>query len=84
MNAVCNADALIEADKICAAAEEHVLAVVDDLVDAGMQIGAGTAAEIGAALDEMDLETALGKSACSGKAGDAGADDGDGSAAVSN
>ena len=34
-----DADAAVEADEVGAAAEEDVLAVVDDFVDAGMQVG---------------------------------------------
>jgi hypothetical protein len=51
VNAVRDADAAIKALKIGAAAEEYVLAVVDDLIDAGMQIGAGSPAKIAALLD---------------------------------
>ena len=53
-----NADAPVEADEIGAAAEEHVLAVVDDFVDAGMQVGARAPAEVAAALDELHPEPA--------------------------
>ena len=63
--------------QIGAAAEEHVLAVVDDFVDAGMQIGAGAPAEIAAALDQLHAEAGLGQSAGRAHAGYAGADDGD-------
>lgn len=77
MNFLFDADALIEAGEICAAPEEHVLAVVDDLVDSRMQIGAGAAAEVASSLKKMDLEAALGESAGGRQAGYAGADDGD-------
>jgi hypothetical protein len=53
MNLFRDADALVKADEICAAAEEDVLAVVDDFVDAGMQIGRGTAAKIAAAFEKV-------------------------------
>jgi len=54
-----------------------MLAVVDDLVDAGVQIGAGAAAEVAAPLNEVDGEAGFGKRAGSRDAGYAGADDGD-------
>ena len=75
VNVVGDADAPVEADEIGAAAEEHVLAVVDDLVDAGMQIGAGAAAEVAAPFDEVHAESGFGKSAGRAHAGHAAADD---------
>ncbi len=68
----------VEADEIGAAAEEDVLAVVDDFVDAGMQIGGGAAAEVAAALDELHAVAGFGESAGGAHAGYAAADDGDG------
>jgi hypothetical protein len=74
VDAVRDADAPVETDEIGAAAEEHVLAVVDDLVDAGMQVGAGASAEIAAALDELHAEPGLGQRAGRAHAGHAAAD----------
>ena len=53
VDAVRDADASIEANEIRAAAKEHMLAVVDDLIDARMQIGTGAPAEVAAPLDEL-------------------------------
>ena len=75
---VLHADAVIEADEVCAAAEEDVLAVVDDFVDAGMQIGGGAAAEVATALDELHAIAGFSERAGGAHAGDAAADDGDG------
>ncbi len=75
VNLFVDADALVEADQIGAAAEEDVLAVVDDLVDAGMQVGAGAAAEVASLLDEMYLKSAPCNGAGGGHAGYASADD---------
>jgi hypothetical protein len=74
MNLFLDPNAPIEPDQIGAAAEEHVLAVVDDLIDTGMAIGAGPAAEIAAPLDELDAEPGLGQSAGRAHAGHASAD----------
>ena len=63
MNALGNADALVEADQIGATTEEHVLAVVDDFVDARMAVGTGAAAKIAAALDKLDAEPGFGQRA---------------------
>ena len=78
MDAVGDADAAIEADEIGAAAEEHMLAVVDDLVDAGMQIRTGTAAQVAAALEQLHAQARLGQSASRAHAGHASADDSNG------
>ena len=78
MDAAENADAAVEGDEIGAAAEEDVLAVVDDFVDAGMQVGGGAPAEIAASLDELHPIAGLSEGACGAHAGYAAADDGDG------
>jgi hypothetical protein len=39
MDFVCDTNALIEADEVSAAAKENVLTVIDDFIDAGVQIG---------------------------------------------
>ncbi len=77
VNLIVDADALVEADEIGAAAEEHMLAVIDDFVDAGMQVGACAATKIAAALDELDTKAGIGQRAGSTHAGDAAADDRD-------
>ncbi len=78
MDAVRDADAAVEADQIGAAAEEHVLAVVDDLAHARMQIRARPAAQVAAALDQLDAKTGLGQRAGRAHAGHAAADHGNG------
>ena len=78
VNLLFDADAAVEADEIGAAAEEHVLAVVDDFVDAGMQIGRCAAAEIAATLDELHAIAGLGQGTGRAHAGHAAADHGDG------
>jgi hypothetical protein len=47
-----------------------------------MEVGAGPAAQVGAALDQMDLEAALGQSAGGGHAADAAAQHGNLSARI--
>ena len=74
---------LIEADEVGAAAEQHVLAVVDDFVDAGMQVRRGAATEIAATFDELHAEAGFGQRTSGAHAGDAAADDGDGAGGAS-
>jgi hypothetical protein len=59
-----NTYATVETDKICAAAEERMLAVVDDFANARMKIGACTPAQVAAALDQLHAQTSLCQSAC--------------------
>ena len=80
MNLRVNADTAVEGEEVGAAAEEDVLAVVDDFVDAGVEIGGGAAAEVAAAFDELDVITGFGEGAGGADASDAGSDDGDGRA----
>ena len=47
-------DAPVEPNEIRAAAEEHMLAVIDDLADARMRIGRSAPAKIAAPLDQFD------------------------------
>jgi hypothetical protein len=68
---------VVEADEVGAASEEDVLTVVDDFVDAGMQIGRSAAAEIAAALDELHAVAGFCEGAGRGHAGYAATDDGD-------
>jgi hypothetical protein len=79
VNSVLDADTLIEAAQIGAAAEEHVLAIVDYFVNAGMEVRAGAAAKIASPLDQVHAESALCQSAGRAHPGHAATDDGDGS-----
>ena len=47
-----DSEALVELDEIGAAAEQHVLAVVDDFAGAGMLVGRSAAAQIGPPLEQ--------------------------------
>ena len=78
VDAIVNADAAIEAHEIGAAAEEHMLAVVDDLVDAWMQVGTCASAEIATAFDKVHAESRFGQRTGSAHAGNAAANDGHG------
>jgi hypothetical protein len=73
---VFDAEAGVEVDEVGAAAEEDVLAVVDDFVGGGVGVGGGSAAYVGAAFEELDLVARGGEGAGCGEAGDAGAYDG--------
>ena len=84
MNLISDADALVEGDEVCATAEESVLAVVEDFVDAGVQVGTSASAEIASSFDEMDQKFAVCKTAGGREAGDAAADDGNGFLSVSD
>ena len=77
VNLLFDADPAVETDEVGAAAEEDVLAVVDDFVDAGMQIGRGASAEVAAALDELHAVAGFGESAGCAHAGYAASNDGD-------
>ena len=83
MNLIVDADALIEADEIGAAAEEHVLAIVDDFIDAGMQIGTCATAEVAPPLNKIDAQPGFSQRAGGTHAGYAPADDGDRSVGIS-
>jgi hypothetical protein len=66
-------DAFVQANEVGAAAEEHVLAVVYDFANAGMQIRRGAATEISAAFDKLYAEASLGESTGSTDTGDSAA-----------
>jgi len=53
-----------------------VLAVIDDFAGAGMLVGRGASAEVGAALEEGDAEAGIGEGAGGCEAGEATAGDG--------
>jgi hypothetical protein len=78
MNLIEDANAHVKAAEIRAATEEHVLAVVDDLLDARMQIRGGTAAKVAALLDELYAKPSFGERAGCAYTGDATADHGHG------
>jgi hypothetical protein len=78
MNLLFDADAAIEREEIGAAAEEDVLAVVDDFVDAGVEVGGGATSEVAAALDELHAIAGFGEGAGGAHACDSAADYGDG------
>lgn len=59
-----------------------MLAVVDDFVYAGMQIGTRATAEVASSFNDTDFEPGLRKSAGGGQAGNAGANDGYGALLV--
>jgi hypothetical protein len=63
MDAIRDTDAPIEALQIRAAAEEHVLAVVDGLADAWMPVGKSPPAQVGTPLDQLHAEAGLSQSA---------------------
>src|SRR4051794_33736204 len=72
-----DSEAAVEIAEIGAAAEENVLAVVDDLAGAGMFIGGGASAEIGTLFEQRDAESGVGERAASGESGESAADNGD-------
>ena len=57
------ANALIEANKIGATTEQHVLAIIDNLVDAWMPIGACATSKIAASLHKLHAKSGLCESA---------------------
>src|SRR6185503_547125 len=77
MNLFFDTDAAVKGEKIGAAAEEDVLAVVDDFIDAGMQVGGGASAEVATAFDELHAIAGFGQCTRGAHAGDSAADDRD-------
>src|ERR1700722_1075522 len=65
------ADAPVEIDEIGAAAEEQVLAVVDNLACAGMFVGRRATADVCAAFDEAHIMAGIGECLRGCEAGDA-------------
>jgi hypothetical protein len=78
MNSICDADAPIEANQIRTTTEQHVLAVIDNFVDARVQIRRCASAKIASTLDELHAVTGLGQRASRTHSGNATTDDGDG------
>ena len=78
VNLVLNADPPVKPKQICAASEQHVLAIVDRLANARMEIGAGAPAKITALLNQMHAQPSLGQRASCAHACHAAADDRDG------
>ena len=68
-----NANAPVETNQIRTAAEEHMLAVVDNLVHTRMPVGARAPTQVVAALDKLDAQAGLSERAGSAHAGDAAA-----------
>ena len=75
-NLLLDAEPAIEVDEVGAAAEQHVLAVVDHLAGAGQFVRRCAAAEIGTALEELDVIARFGQSASGGETGKTAANDG--------
>src|SRR3954463_10137567 len=65
-----DSEAAVEIAEIGAAAEENVLAVVDDLAGAGMFVGGGASTEIGTLLEKRDTESGIGECAPCGESGE--------------
>ena len=78
-DAVGDPDAPVEAGKVGAAAEEHVLAIVDDFADTRMEMGRGPSAEVGTPLDQLDAQPGFGQGAGGAHAGNPPAHNGDSS-----
>ena len=72
---IVNANAFVESDEVGAAAEENMLTVVNDFVDARMQIGAGAPAQIAATFDKLYVKTCFSQRTGSAHAGDTTSDD---------
>ena len=83
MNAICDADAPIEANQIRTATEQHVLAVIDNFVDAWVQIRRCAPTEIASTLDELHAVAGLGQRTSRTHPGDAATDDSDGARSAS-
>src|ERR1700755_75561 len=60
-NFVERANAAVQGDEVCTAAEEQVLAVVDDFASAGVFVGRGASTDVGAALNEMHFVAGIGE-----------------------
>ena len=65
----------IEVDEIGAAAEKHVLAVVDGLIGAGMFVRRCAATEIRTPLEQRDLHAGVGQCATCREAGETASED---------
>jgi hypothetical protein len=78
VNLLLNTDAAVKREEVGAAAEEDVLAVVDDFVDAWMKVGGGATAQIAPPFDEVHAQAGFGQGTGSAHAGNAAADYGDG------
>src|SRR6266478_6712430 len=68
-NFVLNSRATIKIEQVGTAAEQHVLAIVDNFTGAGMLIRRGATAEIRAALKQRHAKTGFGQGASRGEAG---------------
>ena len=75
-NLLLDAEPAVEVDEVGAAAQQHMLAVVDNLAGAGKLVGRGAAAEIGTPLEELDVIAGVGQRAAGREARESAADDG--------
>jgi hypothetical protein len=73
-----DADADVETKNIGTATEDYMLAVIDDLANAGMEIRTSPPTQVASPLHKLHAQAGFGKSASSAHAGNAAADDGDG------
>ncbi len=69
------ADAAVKVDEIGAAAEEEMLAVVDDFAGARVLVGRCASADVGAALNEAHFVAGVGECLRGGESGDTSPDD---------
>ena len=74
LNLVLDSDPPIKTHQVRAKLEEHVLAVVYHFARAWVFVGTGAATEIGTALENSHLESALGECASGGQASQTAAD----------
>jgi pyrroline-5-carboxylate reductase len=74
VNLLGNADAAVKTQQIGAAAEERVLAIVDDLIHARMKVRRSPPAQVTALLNQLHAQTGLGQGAGRAHSGHAAAD----------
>src|SRR5258708_1297713 len=70
-----DAKLFIKADQVGAAAEKHMLTVVDDLAGSGMLVGRCASAHVGPALEESDAHSGISQRAAGRESGESAADD---------
>jgi hypothetical protein len=76
VNLAIDSDATVELDEIRAAAKQHVLTVVDNLTCAGMLVGRRAPTEIGASLEQGNVEAGRTQRACRRQSGQTASDHG--------
>ena len=77
-NFVLDSRAAVKIEQVRAAAEQHMLAVINSLPGAGMLIGRCAPTEIGSAFKERDAKPSISQGASGGKARESASGDGDG------